>query len=97
MQNMTMIDQRPSEVDRRERVGDWEGDLIVGLGSASAMVTLRERVTQYGIIVNLPDDHTAASVNRAVTAAFATLPRHVKYTLTWDQGVEMARQGLLHE
>ena len=91
VQNMTMIDQRPPEVDRRERVGDWEGDLIVGVGSASAMVTLRERVTQYGIIVNLPDDHTAASVNRAVTAAFAALPAQVKHTLTWDQGVEMAR------
>ena len=30
VQNMTMIGQRPSAVDRRERVGDWEGDLIVG-------------------------------------------------------------------
>lgn len=55
------------------------------------MVTLRERVTQYGLIVNLPVDHTAASVNQAVAAAFATLPAQVKHTLTWDQGVEMAR------
>lgn len=91
VQNMTMIGQRPSAVDRRERIGDCEGDLIVGVGSGSAMVTLRERVTQYGLIVNLPVDHTAASVNQAVAAAFATLPRQVKHTLTWDQGVEMAR------
>lgn len=91
VQNMTMIDQRPAAVDRRERIGDWEGDLIVGVGSASAMVTLRERVTQYGLIVNLPGDHTAASVNQAVAAAFAGLPPQVKHTLTWDQGVEMAR------
>lgn len=91
VRDMTMISQRPPEVERRQRVGDWEGDLIVGVGSASAMVTLRERVTQYGIIVNLPDDHTAASVNRAVIAAFAELPPQVKKTLTWDQGVEMAR------
>ena len=55
------------------------------------MVTLRERVTQFGIIVNLPVDHTAVSVNAAVTAAFAQLPAHVTRTLTWDQGVEMAR------
>jgi len=68
-----------------------EGDLIVGVGCASAMMTLRERKTQYGIIVNLPDDHTAATVNAAAIAAFATMPVHMKRTLTWDQGVEMAR------
>nr|WP_176705417.1 IS30 family transposase [Arthrobacter sp.]AXV46193.1 IS30 family transposase [Arthrobacter sp.] len=88
--NMTMIDQRPAEVEDREQAGHWEGDLIVGLGSVSAMMTLRERKTQYGIIVNLPLDHTAASVNAAAIAAFATLPPHLKRTLTWDQGVEMA-------
>ncbi len=55
------------------------------------MVTLRERVTHYGIIVNLPIDHTALSVNTAVTAAFAHLPAHLTRTFTWDQGVEMAR------
>jgi transposase, IS30 family len=55
------------------------------------MVTLRERTTQYGIIINLPHDHTANSVNAAVTEAFAAMPTHMKRTLTWDQGVEMAR------
>ena len=55
------------------------------------MMTLRERKTHYGIIVNLPIDHTAQSVNNAATAAFAPLPAHMKRTLTWDQGVEMAR------
>jgi IS30 family transposase len=63
----------------------------VGVASASAMVTLRERTTQYGIIINLPHDHTAASVNAAVTGAFTAMPAHMKRTLTWDQGVKMAR------
>ena len=44
-----------------------------------------------GIIISLPHDHTAKSVNTAVTAAFAAMPAHMKRTLTWDQGVEMAR------
>ncbi len=59
---MTMIDQRPPEVETKQQAGHWEGDLIVGLGSASAMMTLRERTTQYGIVVNLPVDHTAETV-----------------------------------
>ena len=52
--NKTMIDQRPAAVETKRQAGHWEGDLILGLGWASAMVTLRERTTQYGIIVNLP-------------------------------------------
>lgn len=39
-----------------------------------AMVTLWERKTQYGIVVNLPHDHTAASMNAAVIGGFAELP-----------------------
>ncbi len=53
------------------------------------MMTLRERKTPYGIIVNLPADHTARSVNAAAVAVFATMPAHMRRTLTWDQGVEM--------
>ena len=55
------------------------------------MITLRERVTHYGIIVNLPRGHTALTVNAAVQQAFAQLPPHLARTLTWDQGTEMAR------
>jgi IS30 family transposase len=91
VRDMTMIHARPPEVETKQQVGHWEGDLIVGVGSASAMMTLRERKTHYGIIVNLPADHTASSVNAAATAAFAAMPAHMRRTLTWDQGVEMAR------
>lgn len=97
IRNMTMIDQRPAEVETRLEAGHWEGDLIIGLGSDSAMVTLRERKTQYGIIVNLPRDHTAASVNAALLSVFATLPASMKRTLTWDQGTEMASHQALTE
>ncbi|MDJ0317396.1 IS30 family transposase [Arthrobacter antibioticus] len=90
IRNMTMIDQRPAEVETRLEAGHWEGDLVIGVGSVSAMVTLRERKTQYGIVVNLPYDHTAASVNAAISGAFAKLPPAMKRTLTWDQGVELA-------
>jgi transposase, IS30 family len=65
VRNMKMIDQRPPEVETKQQVGHWQGDLIVGVKSASAMITLRERKTQYGIILNLPLDHTAQSVNTA--------------------------------
>jgi IS30 family transposase len=68
---MTMIDQRPAEVETRLEAGHGEGDLGIGVGSVAAMVTLREWNTQFGIIVNMPPDHTAASVNTAINNAFA--------------------------
>ena len=50
--DMVMIDT-PAEAESKR--WHWEGDLIVGVGSVSAMVTLRERKTQYGMVINLPD------------------------------------------
>ncbi len=90
IRNMASITERPAEAADKQTAGHWEGDLIVGVGSVSAMATLRERTTHYGIVVNLPNDHTARSVNSAITEAFAAIPKHLKRSLTWDQGVEMA-------
>jgi IS30 family transposase len=87
---MASITERPADAADKQTAGHWEGDLIVGVGSVSAMATLRERTTHYGIVVNLPNDHTARSVNAAITEAFAAIPTHLKRSLTWDQGVEMA-------
>lgn len=95
VRNMTMISDRPPEVEAKAEAGHWEGDLIVGPGSVSAMVTLRERKTHYGIIINLPHGHTAALTNQAIITAFFALPPHLKRTLTWDQGVEMAQHQQL--
>ena len=53
--NKTLIDRRPASAETRLEAGHWEGDLILGVGCGSAMVTLRERTTQYGIIINLPN------------------------------------------
>jgi IS30 family transposase len=53
------------------------------------MMTLRERKTQYGIIINLAVDHTAESVKNAVIKAFAGLSKRMRRMLTWDQETEM--------
>ncbi|MFF2255129.1 IS30 family transposase [Streptomyces sp. NPDC058142] len=55
----TVIDQRPVAVELRQRLGDWEGDLVVGVRSQSAVATLVDRRTRYLRLIPLPHGHSA--------------------------------------
>lgn len=90
VEEMVMISERPPEVEDRAVPGHWEGDLIVGPGSASAIVTLVERCTRYVLLGHLPGGHTAEEVRDVLTTLIGALPDHLRGSLTWDQGCEMA-------
>lgn len=61
--------------------------------SNSALGTLVERVTRYLLLVPLPA-HDAPTVRQAFAKAVKRLPRHLKRTLTYDRGSEMAEHQL---
>ena len=84
------ISDRPAEADDRAVPGHWEGDLIMGTGNRSAIGTLVERTTRFTILLHLPDDHTAAAVAAAMIEAMGELPDHLRRSITWDRGSEMA-------
>jgi IS30 family transposase len=88
---MVMIGERPAEVADRIVPGHWEGDLITGSANRSAIGTLVERTSRYLMLLHLPDGHGAEDVRDALVDAVSALPSHVRRSLTWDQGVEMAR------
>lgn len=84
------ISQRPPEAADRAVPGHWEGDLIIGAGHRSSIGTLVERSTRFTILLHLPADHTAETVAAAMLDAMAKLPDHLRRSITWDRGSEMA-------
>ena len=89
--NMVNISERPKEVEDRAVPGDWEGDLILGsTESGSAIGTLVERATGFTMLLHLAGDHTADTVAAAMIEKMSQLPEHLRRSLTWDQGSEMA-------
>nr|WP_246074536.1 IS30 family transposase [Nonomuraea terrae] len=85
-----LIDHRPTVVEHRHRVGDWEGDLITGRLNQSAIATPVDRKSRYLRLVPLPARHDAQAVRDGLIAVLDGLPATVRLTLTWDQGAEMA-------
>ena len=90
-----LIHHRPAVVETRARVGDWEGDLILGRQSRSAVATLVDRASRLTKLVHLPRDHSAETVRDVLRDVLGALPAAVRLTLTWDQGSEMAHHDQL--
>ncbi len=48
-------------------------------------------------MLHLPGRHTSDAVRDAVIAALRTVPQHLRRSLTWDQGSEMALHAEIAE
>jgi IS30 family transposase len=91
IKDMVLISERPAEAADRAVPGHWEGDLILGRDSKTAIGTLVERTTRFCLLLHLPEGFDPLQVRDAMVATMGRLPAHLRRTLTWDQGLEMRR------
>ena len=84
------ITRRSPEVDDRAVPGHWEGDLVIGKGGKSALITLVERTSRYTLLGHLPDEHSSKTVVETLQEMVKDLNAEQLKTITWDQGKEMA-------
>ncbi len=74
IKSMTLIRDRPIEVNDLTTPGHWEGDLIIGRGQSSAIGTLVERTTRYVHLIHLPHGWKTPQVRNALITQTAHIP-----------------------
>lgn len=92
--NMTLIDGRPEEVEKRSVPGHWEGDLIIGKDHKSALSVIVERQTRYVLIDRL-ERYTAQDVRQSIEKRLRKIEPELLKSITYDQGKEMAEHEIL--
>ena len=85
------IKERPTIVDRKTRLGDWELDSIIGAkhqGSITSMVERRSKLTR----LVLQKGPTANATRKSIVSRLKPLKKYV-LTLTSDNGKEFAEHA----
>jgi len=85
--NIRKIEERPEIVNERGRLGDWEGDTVIGKERKQRILTHVERKSGYGLADKI-DVVTAEIVREKTTSIFKKIPRKKRKTLTRDNGTE---------
>ena len=94
IKNKVSIDQRPDLINKKERFGDWEIDLIVGKNNKRAMVTIVERTTAMVLIRKLEKGKNAEALANTVIDMLLPYKNAVK-SITSDNGSEFAQHQII--
>jgi IS30 family transposase len=87
IQSLPSIELRPSIVDARSRVGDWEDDFVVSKESTSQVKSLNERKSGV-FFFRKTQGRTAIDGDKCVVDCLKSIPSPFVLTLTRDRGPE---------
>ena len=82
------IDQRPKIVEEKSRIGDWEGDLIIGANHKGAIMSHVDRKSKYTKLTLL-EDKKAETIIEGCRNTLLPLALFI-HTITYDNGKEFA-------
>ena len=82
------IEERPTVVSQKSRVGDWEGDTLIGKDHRGVVATLVERKTKFTVLA-APKNKQAQLVRKSIERALLAHKNRV-LTITYDNGWEFA-------
>lgn len=83
------IHERPNIVNERSRIGDWEGDTMLGKQTSKAIATHVERKSRY-LVATLLENRKASTMTDQTIKAFRKVPNVFRHTLTVDNGKEFS-------
>lgn len=83
------IDTRSELVNRRDRIGDKESDLIVSSKSEACLLVMVDRKSRQVRLKKLPN-RLSETVKAALVAMLIVIPEKFRHTLTQDNGSEHA-------
>jgi len=86
--NRTSIDERPAIVDEKSRIGDFEGDLVIGKNHKGALVTMVDRCSKYTLIASTPNKR-ADNVDAAIIKLLGPFQDSLE-SITLDNGKEFS-------
>jgi len=95
LSNRVSIDQRPAEVETRQRLGDWEADTMIGRRHKQALVTLVERKSRF-VLLHKVEQRTAEAVENTIKHLLGPWTHDV-ITITADNGKEFANHERIAE
>lgn len=90
------IAYRPDVINERQRLGDWECDLVQfrkEFGNAN-LTTIVERKTRLLVIVRNPSRHSEG-VMKGIKSKLGPYPAHARRSITFDRGSEFANYSYL--
>jgi transposase, IS30 family len=90
------IAERPQVVEERGRIGDFEGDLVLGKQGTGGLQTLVDRKSRYTILMKVVRKE-AAYVYRKTRDRLKGLPADKRHSVTFDNGGEFAKCPRLEE
>ena len=84
------IADRPAIIEQRGRLGDFEGDTVLGPPGSGGVVTLVDRQSRYTLLAKVPSKQSNRIAKR-IRDRLGSLDDEQRRSLTFDNGTEFAR------